>query len=294
MLENLAPMAVQLGMQVAQNQINKNWQEKMYNQYQSPQAMVRQYKEAGLNPALMYGENLQSQFNQPASQNQLDPIGSAYMAAQVKNMNANTENINADTRLKEIEGEFKPDVFRQNLARGWIEYDNTLAGIHKIKTEIEESSSRTNLNNIASKLTLAQIDNVLADTDKKIIESANEKLRSEGIKNNNRLLAAQIVTEQMKPALSAMEIALMQSQKYNYDAQTGEIGERISGIKLDNLHKDWERIFREQNGYEPSKPLWNTATTVLGRITSQVGGIIDNLPFSALGGLEFIRQHKNW
>lgn len=33
----------------------RQWEEDMYNKYNSPAAMVRQYEEAGLNPALMYG-----------------------------------------------------------------------------------------------------------------------------------------------------------------------------------------------------------------------------------------------
>lgn len=36
-------------------QKNNEYNEQMYNQYQSPAAMVRQYQDAGLNPALMYG-----------------------------------------------------------------------------------------------------------------------------------------------------------------------------------------------------------------------------------------------
>lgn len=36
-------------------QMNNEYNEQLYNQYQSPAAMVRQYQDAGLNPALMYG-----------------------------------------------------------------------------------------------------------------------------------------------------------------------------------------------------------------------------------------------
>lgn len=33
------------------------WSEKMYNKYNSPAALVRQYEEAGINPALMFGQS---------------------------------------------------------------------------------------------------------------------------------------------------------------------------------------------------------------------------------------------
>lgn len=36
-------------------QIDRDWNERMYQQYQSPEAMMRQYDDAGLNSALMYG-----------------------------------------------------------------------------------------------------------------------------------------------------------------------------------------------------------------------------------------------
>lgn len=35
-------------------QVDRDWNERMYNLYQSPEAQMRQYQEAGLNPALMY------------------------------------------------------------------------------------------------------------------------------------------------------------------------------------------------------------------------------------------------
>lgn len=36
-------------------QLDRDWNEQMYLKYQSPDAQMRQYQEAGLNPALMYG-----------------------------------------------------------------------------------------------------------------------------------------------------------------------------------------------------------------------------------------------
>ena len=39
----------------AQAEQARQFQEDMYVKYQSPQAMMRQYADAGLNPALMYG-----------------------------------------------------------------------------------------------------------------------------------------------------------------------------------------------------------------------------------------------
>ncbi len=41
--------------QAKQAQLARDWQEDMYNKYSSPSAMVKQYQEAGLNPALALG-----------------------------------------------------------------------------------------------------------------------------------------------------------------------------------------------------------------------------------------------
>lgn len=41
--------------QAEQAQLARDWQEEFYNTYQSPSAMVRQYQDAGLNPALLAG-----------------------------------------------------------------------------------------------------------------------------------------------------------------------------------------------------------------------------------------------
>lgn len=41
--------------QAQQAQLARDWQEDFYNKYSSPSAMVQQYKDAGLNPAMMYG-----------------------------------------------------------------------------------------------------------------------------------------------------------------------------------------------------------------------------------------------
>lgn len=40
--------------QAEQAQLGREWQEDFYNKYQSPSAQIKMYKDAGLNPALMY------------------------------------------------------------------------------------------------------------------------------------------------------------------------------------------------------------------------------------------------
>lgn len=87
----------------------------LYNMLQSPSAMVKQLKEAGLNPALMYSGSGMGGHTQGGAQggvngaqgapaplgiqNFIDPL----TMAQIKNINADTENKEQDTDKKEEE-----------------------------------------------------------------------------------------------------------------------------------------------------------------------------------------------
>lgn len=131
----------------SQFQINRQeaeWQhsEDMYNQYESPAAMMRQYQEAGLNTALMYGgssspnpvdtssgssPSLESSgapdilgqiFSMLSGASQIADIGSQIKSRSVDNnvkqQNAETERYNAETNRMNAENETrKTDAFIQ-------------------------------------------------------------------------------------------------------------------------------------------------------------------------------------
>lgn len=89
-----------------------NREEKWYNQYMSPEAMLRQYKEAGLSPGLMYdsGGAMGSTTNAPqggggnglsAPQLSINPMEGANYAAAIEKTMAEIKNIKADTAVKE-------------------------------------------------------------------------------------------------------------------------------------------------------------------------------------------------
>lgn len=83
----------------------RQWQEDMYNKYNSPSALVRQYKEAGINPALMFGGQTPAMETSTAPAAVApSPTGSLTdMLGQLLNLSLleeNRENISADTRNK--------------------------------------------------------------------------------------------------------------------------------------------------------------------------------------------------
>lgn len=174
-----------------QAEIARDWQEQQYLQYNSPAAMIRQYQEAGLNPALMY----ESAGGSPASMStsipgspsgsSVSPRGSGDIATMVANLSmlqAQIENIHADTeqkragtrsttadavlkeidaisrpvlnalgiqsselankekevsiKLKEIDAQFKPHIFTQELEKGEVNIEQMKLGCEKILLEM--------------------------------------------------------------------------------------------------------------------------------------------------------------
>lgn len=131
--------------QAQQAQIARDWQEEQYQKYSSPAAMVQQYRDAGLNPALMYGQNLQSSTGSSPSPSGSAASGTA-IPAQAPNLTgivqdflglarlkSEIDNINADTDTKKAQAlKLGSDV---NLNNKQIE---------SISQQIKESLAREN------------------------------------------------------------------------------------------------------------------------------------------------------
>lgn len=163
----------------SEREAQQNWIENMYeknNAYNSPSAQMARFKEAGLNPDLIYGQlgDSTASMPSPASQastpsagsynsvNPLQPIGDSIsnmsmQKAQVEAIKANTNKTNAETNQINIQNEALPDTLRQqlsnlvqqgNLTKKDIEIRNTqigqieantkslLQGIENMKTDL--------------------------------------------------------------------------------------------------------------------------------------------------------------
>lgn len=126
-------------------QIARDWQESQYLKYSSPSAMVSQYQDAGLNPALMYGQNLQSSTGSSPALSGSSASGVAFptqvpsfsgildSVANLAKLKAEIDNINADTDTKRAQAiKLGSDV---NLNNKQIE---------SISQQIKESIAREN------------------------------------------------------------------------------------------------------------------------------------------------------
>ena len=212
---NAAQAEKQMNFQSSQAEIARDWQERMYNQYNSPHALVSQYRQAGINPALMFGGSTPSapqttsvpsgamasgSFGAASRINAVDAISRlGLLAAQIDNMRADTANKRADTTGKEIVNEWNPKLLEQQWRKGNLEIRSLDAGIDHL---------------------LAQIDNVLSDTGNK--------------KAQRRLMN--------------LQAALLETQNKVATQQGYEIAAR-------NVEQTWRNTFKDKFGYYPGVTL---------------------------------------
>lgn len=98
--------------QAQQAEIARDWQEQQYNQYSSPSAMVRQYRDAGLNPALMQNNSLQTSTGSSPSPSGSSASGSGIGSSlpaftgivrdilDLKKLDSEIDNIRSDSEAK--------------------------------------------------------------------------------------------------------------------------------------------------------------------------------------------------
>lgn len=131
------------------------WQEEMYNEYQSPEAMVRQYSEAGLNPALAMTGGAQgptSMNGAAASAGSGATSGAASAAsASVGDMGAGISNLPGGQMLLEMLGMFTDGI----------------GSVSRIYDEYRDAHLKRSQQNYYDQLR----DNVAADTVNKQIEA---------------------------------------------------------------------------------------------------------------------------
>ena len=219
--------------QSAEAEEARQWQEDYYLKYESPQARIRQYEEAGLNPALLYGSNLGS--GSPPSTSvpsgsvasvgfpsdgagllnfigQMLSIKSQISLNKAKATQAMSDANKADAEASESKQrqDWNPKLWQSQLDTGVVNRDNLRAGIEKLKSEINLNASKVQLTDAQIKETLASVDNTVIDTAKK-------QLEIEGVRVNNNLLAAKVIEVQSQALLNEALTALNKSNTESVD-----------------------------------------------------------------------------
>ena len=228
-------------------QIDRDWNERMYNMYQSPEAQMRQYQEAGLNPALMYqggvdvngpsggsaastsgadgGEDPQSGFERVMGvmSQFLNMITGAsnigQSVVQLKNQTSETRatveekkahaaNLEADTAGKQLSNQITAAF---GMAEAYYKNEQSKASIASTYQNIRESISRISLNNSTIELNGEKI--VVAKSEaglnwaKANLTKFTEEQGRALLEPSKRLLNAQIALTRAQTAKTSEEAA---------------------------------------------------------------------------------------
>lgn len=281
---NSSEASINRDFQSAEAQKARQFQEDIYTKYQSPQAQVRQYQDAGLNPALMYGRGVtpvslsSASVGASGSLASASPVGVsgveglmsmlgsfAKLPSEVELMSAQSDDLRASALGKQIHNAYSPQLLEQELQKGEMSVLNSQAALTTAQFQWQLMNSQARLNYVNSQLSDAQIDNIIAQTEKTKLEQITETLRQQNIiadteikGETRRLVAAQVVSEEMRPALLAAQTYLMNMQGNSFS--------------LDNFQKEVENRLTQSTGVAKSTS-W---PQLLFNVTGEASRRIDN------------------
>lgn len=137
------------------------WSEKMYNKYNSPQALVRQYQEAGINPALMFGQSaIPAPTTSTAAQAPENPFGDVVgMMGALMQLDLLGEQ-KRGMQISNASGEFELGL-RRTFA-----YDEYMRVLDRISSEIGSNKARAALDYATSNLRVKEGE--VLDLDKQV------------------------------------------------------------------------------------------------------------------------------
>lgn len=258
----------------------RQWQEDYYLKYESPQARIRQYEDAGLNPALLYGSNLGS--GSPPSTSvpsgsvasvgfpsdgtglldfigQMLSIKSQISLNKAKATQAMSDANKADAEASESKQrqDWNPKLWQSQLDTGVVSRDNLRAGIEKLKSDINLNASKVQLTDAQIKETLASVDNTVVDTAKK-------QLEIDGVRVNNELLAAKVIEVQTQSMLNQALTALNKSntESVNIANFVSELDKETAAKFHGSMPKNiYDLVPKLANGMSIElRNLWDTIT----------------------------------
>lgn len=259
--------------QSAEAEKARQWQEDYYNQYESPQARIRQYEDAGLNPALLYGSQLGSgsapSTSVPAGDSSsvglpssgagdlLSFIGQMMSIKSLINNNnagadakrAEADNKRADTKLKEQQYVWNPKLFESEVHKNEANASNLLAGVKVAEEQVNKLIADQNLISSQINLNEQEAQLILQQCHKTAIEAANDRLRSQGIKANNRLIAQQVYTEIAKTALTEAETYLTNAKTNEANANSALVSQKAISESIEASVRSKYGVSMNANGW---------------------------------------------
>lgn len=220
------------------------------NEYNSPSAQVQRLRDAGISPYTMSGNAVTASSGAPPiSKTQMNPAtdtASSLLAMQnYKNMQlqgdklqAETDNVNADTRQKELNTSVDSNTL---LPRRMNEIEQGLKNIQLTTTSIAEKQQ--------------QVQNMKATLEKTLVETSiqrtEDKYRDPILAGKTNLQNAQLKTmqlqmQQIRSQIQQLDIRNDQDVK-RFPFELSQITERIQNLKNDNLKQSTELYYQPES-----------------------------------------------
>lgn len=144
-----------------QAQVARDWQEEQYLKYNSPSALIAQYQDAGMNPALMYG----GATGTSASTSTSIPPGTVGSP-----VSASTSSVSNGLGLADsiINSVYQMNMMKYDMQLKEAQADNARAGANKLRQETEwiAPTSQANIEQLQ-----ALIDKYVSEKDRNNVES---------------------------------------------------------------------------------------------------------------------------
>jgi hypothetical protein len=290
-----ASQGIQVGMQDASNRRAFKRNEKLYweswnatNEYNHPVQQMARLKEAGLNPALMYGKSggTGNAVAGPTPQSDAAQIpdlagGLAYselqlQKSQIETNKANAENLSSQSQLnaQKTATEVKNQALIEEQTGKTAAERISAKARADLADQLTEASLQAQL--IGIKKDVAGVELTKAQTVGAKASAANTKANTAKTKLETNVLTTQAAA--LKAKLDA-EIEQIQAQT-NYTKMQKDLAyAQREGQKLDNIYKAYKADMLYEDGIDDS-----SASTILGSLLNSVGKMERSVPALFTGG----------
>lgn len=261
-----------------QAEINRDWQEEMYAQYNSLSGKVAQARESGINPLYaVTGSATSSMSSTPpatpasvASPGSVSPMGQisdmagamlgfSKLSAEIKNINSITRHQNAQAFIQEINALYQGRLNEATLDNMYATYKKTgaeegyflaatqekFANIGKIYAETDNIEERTKL--VTEEITkcVAEVRNINADTDLKgkMLEQIGAQIDNLNADTWYKIKLAALVVEQA--LTEGTKRQLMDQQCAWYIEDIGRLAAVTSNTQADTILKQMQTKLTE-------------------------------------------------
>lgn len=222
-----------------QAQIARDWQEQMYNQYESPAAMMRQYQEAGINPAMVAGGTMPSMNTTTSAPSSVTPASESLVGAisQLAMLKSQIKGNEAQADLFSAEAERNRNESTNIALLTPYQVQQAEVAVRKLNQDISESEAHTDVL-VAQRLLSHQeyhFKEYMNQLQTKAQELANAKSEGEIFR-----LEAEIKQIQQETSESMARELVDHAQKGLLDQETANACEQLGLIKIDKEKGQFE------------------------------------------------------